>query len=166
MKSRHLIAALALISVMLTLGSCSSKRKMVYFQDIDQITAAIPAGDFQIKIVPDDELAIAVTAPDQDAAAPYNMPYQPLQNSDYTAASVIESSGIQRRNQYMRYQPYKVSADGFINFPVLGRLHVSGMTPAQLAQFIEEKVADKVVNPIVNVDLSNFHINVIGTVGR
>lgn len=169
MKSRHFSAAVtlpALLCLLLMLGSCKSKRNLAYFRDLDQVEGTMPAGDFQVRIVPADQIAIAVTAPDQDAAALYNNPYQPIVTSDYSTGGLLESSGLQRRNQNLRYQPYTVSPDGFINFPLLGKLHVAGMTPLQLAEFLEEKISEKVVEPMVTVELINFHVNVIGEVSR
>ncbi len=155
------------LTLLLTLGSCSSKRAVLpYFTDLPGTEGTMPAGKFELTIVPDDELSISVNAPDQEAAAAYNRPYQPLPATDFymKSSQPLESQTITRRNQNLVYATYTVSADGFIDFPKLGKIHVAGMTLAQLASYIEEKVAATIVSPSVTVRLVNFHVSVMGEV--
>lgn len=165
MKVRTKFVIPALMAFALAFSSCSSNRTVLpYFADMKEQEGAVPLGSYELTLVPDDQLMIAVTAPDQEAVAIYNNPYQPVAVTDFNSTSALESAGITRRNQNIVYQPYVVSPDGFINFPQLGKLHVAGMTLNQLASFIEEKVAEKVVDPMVSVELLNFHVNVMGEV--
>ncbi|MDE7407013.1 MAG: polysaccharide biosynthesis/export family protein, partial [Muribaculaceae bacterium] len=61
-------------------------------------------------------------------------------------------------------QTYVVNSNGDITFPVIGTLHVAGMTTTQLTKMLEEKISKDVVNPIVYVRIVNFKVSVIGEV--
>lgn len=165
MKLRSYLNVALLATVLLTLGSCrSQKMNMAYFTDLQDVEQQIPTS-FELRIVPDDQLLISVTAPDQEAAAPYNNIYQPVAVTDFNETrSSFYQTGLTRRNQNLTYQPYVVSVDGFINFPRLGKIHVEGMTLAQLGDYLTEKISDKVTDPMVTVELLNFQVNVIGEV--
>ncbi|MCM1311076.1 MAG: polysaccharide biosynthesis/export family protein [Bacteroides sp.] len=156
-------AAIALI-----LSACSSHKTMLpYFTDLPE-EGSLALGEYGIKIVADDELLINVSATDDDAVQDYLIPYQKPRIKDYNTplTQTLESALTTRKNAALTYQTYKVNAEGFINFPVLGKIHVAGMTPSALAEYLEEKIGEKVINPIVTVELVNFHINVMGEVTR
>lgn len=158
---------LALGLVSLALGSCSSgKTVLPYFTDLPAEGSIDQIGDFSVKIVPDDELLINVSATDPMAVEAYTIPYQHPRTRDFNmdANQLMESTVAQRRRNGLQLQTYQVGADGFINFPVLGKIHVAGMTLDALADYLEEKISEKVIDPIVTVELVNFRVNVMGEV--
>ena len=59
---------------------------------------------------------------------------------------------------------YLVDSKGDITMPVLGTLHVGGLTTEQIQQLVTEKVSIDVDNPTVIVKMVNFHVNVAGEV--
>lgn len=67
-------------------------------------------------------------------------------------------------------QGYIVDNDGFIVYPTLGKIKAEGLTKAQLADIIKDKLdATKngpLVNPSVIVHLLNFKITLLGEVQR
>lgn len=165
MKLTKFIIALALP---IMLAACSShKNTLTYFTDLPE-EGSIPVGEYCIKIVPDDELIINVSAPDPDAAGDYMVPYMRAKINDYNTplSQTPESNMTTRKNSNLTYQSYRVDKDGFINFPILGKLHVEGMTLSGLATYLTEKIEEKVVDPMVTVELVNFHINVTGEVSK
>lgn len=166
MKLRHLISSLILASIVAT-GCSSRKTTLPYFTNLEQ-EGAMPIGDFTVKIMPDDELLINVSAADPEAVEDYTVPYQHprLRDINASAQATRESTIISTRKSNLSLQPYVVNTEGFINFPVLGKIHVSGMTLEGLAQYLTEKISEKVVDPIVTVELINFHVNVIGEVNK
>lgn len=167
MKLRHIVISLGVLAVMTT-GCSSGKTQLPYFRDLDAAKTEIPVGDFTVRIVPDDELLINVSAADPEAIEPYTVPYQHPRVRDVNTPQNVtrESSVLTSRKTSLTYQPYVVSQDGFINFPVLGKIHVEGMTLDGLAEYLTEKIGEKVVDPIVSVELINFHVNVIGEVNH
>ena len=165
MKLNHFIIALALTAVV---SGCSSKKTVLpYFTNLPE-SGAVAAGEFTVKIVPDDELLINVSAADQAAVEDYTVPYQHPRVRDFNTLQneALESTMRTHRTTNLALQPYHVDAAGFINFPVLGKIHVAGMTLNGLAQYLTEKIGETVVDPIVNVELVNFHVNVMGEVAK
>lgn len=166
MKFKSLVIGLGALAI--ALASCSSgKTVLPYFTDLPQ-EGTIPAGSFQVKIVPDDELLINVSADDPAAVEQYTIPYQHPRTRDFNtdASQALESTVLTRRRSGLTLQTYHVATDGFINFPVLGKIHAAGMTLDGLAEYLTEKIAEKVVDPIVTVELVNFRVNVTGEVNR
>lgn len=156
------------LSLTLALTACSSRKNtMTYFRDITA-EGSVPAGEYSIKIAPDDELIINVSAADPDAAADFMVPYMKQRINDYNTPTgqTPESTFQTRKNGNLTYQSYRVDKDGFISFPVLGKIHAGGMTLQALDNYLTEKIADKVVDPMVTVELANFFVNVTGEVAR
>lgn len=167
MNLRDIVIGLGLLT--LPLVSCSSgKTQLPYFKDIDVESYNVPVGDFSVKIVPDDELLINVSAENPEAVEAYSIPYQHPRQKDYNSPSgqTKETFVINYRKANLTMQPYVVNSEGFINFPVLGKIHVAGMTLEGLQEYLTEKISEKVIDPIVTVELTNFHVNVLGEVNR
>lgn len=166
MKLRTFFAVITVALMACT--ACSTKHTVLpYFTDLPATEGSMPKGEYQLTIVPDDELVINVTADDPDAVTQFNVPFQRTRTADFNKLmGSLESQFMTQRNSALSYQTYRVSQDGFIHFPVLGKIHVAGMTLAQLAQYLEEKVSAQVVDPMVTVELVNFHVNVMGEVSN
>lgn len=139
------------------MSSCTSyKTSLPYFEDIrDSISGEFIQGDYGIKIIPDDELLITVTSMVPEATAMYNL----------TLANPAMRDEIVRITQPQQ-QTYIVDANGDIQFPVLGKLHVAGLSTQELTKELETRISKDVENPIVRVQLVNFRINVLGEVKK
>lgn len=165
MKISKFIVAFTLL---FTLASCSSRKNtLTYFKNMPD-EGSVPVGAYNITIVPDDELVINVTSAEPEAAADYMIPYMRPRVNDFNTPNgqTPESNFITRRNSNLNYQTYRVDKDGFITFPVLGKIHVGGMSLPGLATYLTERIGEKVVEPLVTVELVNFHVNVTGEVAR
>lgn len=139
----------------LFLFSCSSKQDIVYYQNIDALSSKEKTNSYEIKIQPDDLLSITVTAEDPQAVTPFTVNGSGSVTSTGTVASASSEGAA-----------YLVDHDGFINFPVLGKLKVSGLTRAELLSLFETKIAPYVKNPIIIVRILNFKISVQGEVAK
>ncbi len=136
------------------LSSCgTSKNSLTYFENLEGTSGTVPMTDYGIKIQPDDELIITVTSDVPDATAVYNLP---LNNPAERGNTLITAAPTM--------QTYLVDETGYIKMPVLGALHVSGMTTSELENALEKKISKDVENPFVRVDLVNFRVNVLGEV--
>lgn len=164
MKIKSII--LCACAVVALTGCKSKKLDMPYFTDLPQDESPVPLGDYTLKIMPSDELLINVSAADPAAVEDYSVPYQHPRVLDFNtpSTSTQESQILQRRKQNLTLQPYIVDKQGFINFPTLGKIHVEGMTLTGLADYLTEKISEKVIDPHVTVELTNFHVNVTGEV--
>ena len=150
-----LLYAMAVIAF--AVSSCSSyKTSLPYFEDIrDSISGEFNQGDYGIKIIPDDELLITVTSMVPSATAMYNLTL----SNPAVREQLLNVSQPQQ-------QTYIVDANGDIQFPVLGKLHVAGLSTQELTKDLETRISKDVENPIVRVQLVNFRINVLGEVKK
>jgi polysaccharide export outer membrane protein len=67
-----------------------------------------------------------------------------------------------------RLMGYVVNNDGDINFPVLGLLHVAGLTRWELQNLVREEIigGGYIKDPIVTVEFMNLGFSVLGEVTR
>ena len=145
------------MAIVLVIGSCGSTKKIAYFQNVDTLSLAASKGLYDAKIMPKDELTITVLTTNPEVSAPFNL----------TVNSKVGSSG-QMSSGGGSLQGYLVDNDGNINFPIVGKLHVSGMTKTECEDMIKEKITPylaKTENPIVTVRTSSYRVTVIGEVG-
>ena len=139
---------------------CRAPKDVTYFQGIDDLTPeqlAEMGQSYTIKIANDDLLSINVTAWDPAAVTPFNPPV-------YAFPTVVQ--GEQQIQASQNLYTYLVDGEGCINFPVVGKVHVAGLTRQELAKDLEEKISKYVENPLVNVQLLNFKITLMGDVSR
>lgn len=139
----------------LLLASCGSRRDIVYFQDEPIREGVKSPQPKELIYKTDDILAINVAALDPETVRPFNL--------TVAANNSGNLLGIQGNQQL---QTYLVDYDGNIDFPVLGKIKVAGLTRPQLTALLTERISVYVKDPIVNVRLSNFTVTIIGEVKR
>lgn len=111
---------------------------------------------YDAHIMPKDLLTITVNTSDPDAAIPFNL----------TVATPITANSKSLTSQ-PSLQQYLVDNNGNIDFPVLGTLHIGGLTKSQAENMIKEKLKTYIKeNPIVNVRMANYKISVMGEVAK
>lgn len=140
---------------MAVLASCTTKRSpLTYFEDIEQsFVIDAPTSAYSPKIAPDDELLITVASEDSRATAAYNLP---MENPASLAVGKLSTTP--------QHQTYLVDAKGNISMPILGTIHVAGLTTEQLREQLVGRISADVTNPEVTVRLLNFNVNVAGEV--
>lgn len=141
------------------LSSCGSVKNVAYFQNSDSIDFNNSVYLYDARIMPKDVLSITVSTVNPEASAPYNLIVRPTLTS--TASNIATSGGS--------LQTYLVGNDGNIDFPVLGTLHVGGLSKAECEKMIHDKLLpymNAAENPVVTVRMSNYKISVIGEVNR
>lgn len=147
---------LLLVCALAILPSCKTAKEqsLPYFENIGEATdGTLSSGDYCIKIIPDDELLITVTSLVPEATAAYNLP---LSNP----ASRMSLNVTQSPQQ----QTYIVNKKGEINFPVLGKVKVEGLTTDEVQSLLEKQISKDVENPYVRVQMVDFKVNVLGEV--
>lgn len=155
-----------MLMAVLALASCStSKSTLPYFADIDALAVPeVEAGDYLTEIKPDDELLITVNTYDPVASAPFNIPVINPGNVSAAGVSINSQMPLPMMSTGTQMQTYMVDSEGYINFPVLGRIHVAGMNVEQLQKQLTERVSQYVEDPLVTVRIANFDIVVAGEV--
>lgn len=148
----HLLSAIC--AVFLFTSCSTTKQNLSYFENIGTSeSGTLPSGDYEITILPDDELAITVTSVVPEATAAYNIP---LSNP------AVHSSI--KMNTTPQIQTYVVDNAGYITFPILGKIKVSGMSTTQISDMLKSKISVDVEDPFVSVVLVNFRVNILGEV--
>lgn len=121
-------SVLVALTMLLVLGSCGSTKNVAYFQNADSISLAASRMLYEAKIMPKDELTITVITTDPKAAMPFNLSVsQTLGNSGQLSSGTGSLQG------------YLVDNSGNIEFPVVGTLHVGGLTKKQAEGSYQEK---------------------------
>lgn len=129
--------------------SCASKKDVVLFQDVSNYETIVNENTFIPKFKVDDLISIYVSTFDPVASAPFNL-YQGSQENGIGAQQV----------------DYLVNKDGNIDFPVIGKVSVVGLSSEELREHLKEKLADYLKNPIINIRIKNFTVTVLGEVNR
>ncbi len=153
LKLKNYLCLIAL-SVLL-LGSCAAPKNIAYFQNRlvdhpEQIDKH--AG---IVIQPKDMLSVVVTSKNPELVVMFNLPVV-----TYQTGSEVSTGG------YQRIMGYVVDNDGCIDFPILGKLKVSGLTRWELSEMIKDKLVSGgyLSDAVVVVEFMNFKVSVLGEV--
>lgn len=150
---KYLFLSLAMFAI-LWLTGCTSMKKVTYFQNIDEIDLSAANGLYDARIMPKDMLHIMVTTTNREASEPFNL----LPSTGGTNISTDNGS----------LYGYLVDNNGNIDFPIVGKVHVVGLTKNECQDLIRSKIAPymaKSENPIVTVRMASFRVVVIGEVG-
>lgn len=149
---------LALLLVVL-MSSCVTRKELTAFRTVTAETAEEvnrtlkPQPEPRVKI--NDALIITVSGLDPEAVIPYNLPTVSYESP---ASSTVPTTSS--------FQYYTVDEQGYIDFPVLGKLYVVGLRQSEVINLIESKLQGQVVNPIVTMRFLNARVTVLGEVKR
>lgn len=148
-----IVAASALL-----LGSCATPKKISYFQNLRPGESELaPAAPAEISIQPKDKLSILVNSQDLRLTNLFNLPV------------ISQQVGTESSNNTNRgLSGYTVDSNGDIDFPVLGKIHIYGMTREEVAAHIKQELQsrDLVKDPVVTVEFMNLSVDVMGEVNR
>lgn len=147
---------LTMMTSVLLLASCSSSKKVVYFQDLEPGQTEIPvAKEKEITVRPEDKITIIVNTRDPQLTNLFNLP---VAHNSLGSSNTSSGSG--------QVTPYTVDALGEIDFPILGKLYVAGKTRSEIAEYVKSELVSKdlVKDPVVTVDFVNLFISVLGEV--
>ena len=130
--------------MMLILSSCSSKKDVLYFNDIntnEQDKVIFSASKIQVN----DILSIIISSSSPELASIYN------QNQTTTTTL-----------------GYLVNTEGSITMPLLGKIKAKDLTLIDLEKFLVKKLKDEnyLSDPIVTVRLLNAKFSILGEVNK
>ncbi len=153
-----------LAAATLLLSSCSTPKNITYFPELNNGSIVRAERILEIKVKPEDKLSIMVNTQDPALSALFNLIQ--VQNRLSTTTSATSNSGSAASNGNGQTSYYTVDSSGDINFPVIGKLHIAGMTREQIAEYIYDQLVsrDLVKDPIVTVEFANTGISIIGEV--
>ena len=142
--------------VLAVLPACSSHKDIAYLQEQEGALHAAADSLYDARIKPKDLLTITVNTFDREASLPFNLMY-PSNSPNGFSNSVGESV----------MQKYLVDNDGEIDFPVLGRIKVAGLTKKEMEAYLRGRLSVYLKEePLVNVRMVNYKISVVGEVAH
>lgn len=144
--------AIAILFIAAMAAGCTTSKQILYFQDIDTAEIDRIVTDYEPVIKRDDILKIVVSGPDKLVVQPYNLTLGEM--TSYSGSSSPQNATLE----------YHVDKDGYIDFPVIGRIKVLDMTRQDLVEFLTKELKKEVKDPVVYVSFSNFKVTVLGEV--
>lgn len=145
------------LTILLTfiLSSCKTKHDLSLFENLqDSQSGTLTVPDYTAQLEPEIELIINVTSSVPQASAMFNLPY-----------TNVATIGTTETNLAPQLKTYEIDQKGNIDFPILGTLHVAGMTTYELKEYLEKRISEYVKDPIVSVSMRGYRISVLGEVG-
>lgn len=133
--------------------SCTTPKKVLYLQDMAHGTQIELENKYEAAISPNDELRIIISCENEELSKPFNLGYG-------TGGTMYNTGG----NGYLGYL---VDIYGNIQMPILGEIHVAGMTRLQLQNEIKKrlKAGSYIEDPYVMVRFNNYKIFFLGPDG-
>lgn len=142
--------------MILMLASCASSKKVAYFQNAVDGVVKQSEGLYDAKIMPKDILTITVSTTNPEAATPFNLT---ISNTLNATGQMYSGSGV--------LQTYLVDNNGEIEYPVIGKIKVAGLTKNECQELVKSKIKAFLAedeDPIVTVRMSSYRVTIIGEV--
>ena len=160
-----LISKIILMVSVAVLAACGTPKNIVYFQDIKGDATLTSANADLIRFKPMDQVSVIVNSRDPQVTAMFNLPYYSNrigQSQSMTNATGTVTSGTQGISGYV------VDSYGDIDFPVLGKIHIAGLTREEAAEKIKDELLDsrQIKDPVVTVTFMNLGFTVLGEVNH
>ncbi|MBO6532636.1 MAG: polysaccharide export protein [Muricauda sp.] len=142
-----LFVSVIFIYILLLFSSCASRKDVVYFQDTGNFETLVNDNTFVSRFKVDDLVSIHVSSLNPEASTPFNL-YRGASEGGFRAEQV----------------DYLVDQAGEIDFPVIGKLKIEGLSPEELRVLLRERLSVYLKDPIINIRLRNFTVTVLGEV--
>lgn len=137
----------------MVLGSCVSQKKIKYLQKKeknDTVTSYTLKPPVDYKVQPNDNLYIRIYSMDEKTNMLFNRSITGTSGSFTNAQSYFES--------------YTISNDGYIEFPVIGKIFVKDLTIDQVRSLVQQLVDEYLKETVVVVKMSIYNITILGEV--
>ncbi|GAB6008070.1 polysaccharide biosynthesis/export family protein [Dysgonomonas reticulitermitis] len=155
-----------ILLIPILLNSCTAYKKLPYITEAETITTeefVKAAKNYEAVIMPKDILSITVNTPTNAASRDFNLPIVPQEATDVIQTRVSSASG-----GYGSLQNYIVDNNGYINFPIIGRIKIGGLKKSEAENKIHTLIYPEYLkeNPIINIRFLNYKISVLGEVAK
>lgn len=150
--------SICLAAVAVLAAGCAGVKEITYFQDANDTPEIVQSPVQTLRVGVSDKLFIIVHSKNPELAAIFNLP-----------VSTRQVGGLgESYSGYNQVASYTVDSKGNIDFPVLGTIHVGGLTREEVAATIKDMIisSDYIKDAVVIVEFSNLNISVLGEVAR
>lgn len=155
MKKMKWKKMLVLAAITVLLASCRSA-KYIYLEDMPVDQSMPITNVVETRVKKGDRLGINVQCKNMELAAPFNSySYRATSQGDVDSGAEIGQGG------------YLVDKEGFINFPILGRLQVGGLTTDQVSDYVRNLLIEgkHIPDAVVETNITNFTVYTLGALG-
>jgi polysaccharide export outer membrane protein len=160
---------LLVVSLICLLGSCAAPSNVAYFQNAEDIRGMSLQKEQPLRLRPKDKINILVSSADPMLVSQFNLTaatsnMRSLGSTTAPTTTVGNASG----GSTAQLLAYTVDDQGDINFPVLGKVAVGGLTRQEVAEYIRLRLIERdlVRDPIVTVEYVNLSVNILGEVNH
>ncbi len=158
--------------VCLVAVSCSAPKELGYYSDAERDSAQRILTTYTNTIHPGDQLYIYVSSETIESVIPFNQETH-TEAAEMSRVNSAGGSNILKpmmgtydQSQTQQVTGYLVDENGFIQFPILGKIQVAGIPYDSLQNVIQYrlKAEEYVKDPVVTVSPMNFRVSVVGEV--
>jgi polysaccharide export outer membrane protein len=141
------------------MSACVSTKKITYFQpasrEVDEVIAKIEKA-YTPRIKEGDILSITVSSLSKEANEMFNPVTQALNYTTQNVGTIAPQPVL----------GYTVDAAGNISVPLVGSMHVEGLTSRELSVKLTAQLQQYLESPTVIVRIANYNVSVLGEVAR
>ena len=139
------IKSIFFIAIIILFASCKTVDKVNYMQDI-KANDIINTPPKDIRLLPGDQISVFVKSKDDVLTEHFNIS---LPNMQKTLS-------------------YTIDPNGEVDFPMVGKIKLSGETRSEAAETIKSKLIEEygVKDAIVTLDFANLRVSVLGEVNK
>lgn len=159
MRKQTWIWLAAIMALCLLSTACTTQKKLSYFNRITAESADTINPHFSqmpsTRIKAGDALVITVNGLDAEAVLPFNLPVVA-----HSAPGSAQLATTQTQQSYL------VDINGNITFPILGTLHLAGLTKEEAIEYLQKSLEPHLKSPVVTIKFINYTVTVMGEVNR
>ena len=139
---------MAILAAGLSVASCVTPSQVSYLRDVEYGVSYDAQPVPELKLQPGDRISVQVFSEDPTLAVPFN------------AGIITQEGGVVSTP----LNGYTIDKDGYIEFPVLGSLHIEGKTLKEVKEMIARQIQELgyIKNPVLNINMENFKVTIIG----
>lgn len=141
--------------ILMALASCTSPKKLVYFNTKDAIGGETANKNYNPVLRTDDILTITVLGVDAEAVKPFNIPVQ-MNMFNQNIGSYSQGAPTP--------QGYLIDPQGNIDFPVIGKVRMAGLHRTDAVDTLKALLKPYLTSPTVMIRIINYKITVLGEV--
>jgi polysaccharide export outer membrane protein len=142
-----------LIGLGVILPSCANRKKMIYFQNIQEDTVISSNPEFELHYKVGDFLSIQVSGAEPELLVYFNQ--EKVFGENFTGNYSFDNP---------QTSGFTVMEDSTIMFPLLGKIRAAGKTRIELTDTLTLLLKKYIDDPIVGIRLRNFKVTVLGDV--
>ena len=147
------------------LCACAAPKDIAYFQDAEALNNMALQAERQFRLRPEDKINIVVNSSNPMLEQQFTLTTS-TNSSNILGAETTPKTTAGKSSGNSQVIAYTVDEQGTINFPVLGKIRIAGMTRQEVSTYIKDRLIARelVTDPIVTVEYVNLSVNVLGEV--